>query len=535
MDLDTDVLIIGAGLSGLGFAIQLQKTYGTTTCKFEIIEKSDSVGGTWWLNSYPGCGCDVPSHFYSYSWALNPNWTRKYALQPEIHAYLGDLATRYDIERHTRLHTAVQGAVWDEQTATWLVTLCDQVTGETAKRRCKVLVSAVGSLSVPRECEIPGADKFQGRLFHTARWDHDFDWAGKDVVIIGNGCSATQIVPSISEGGDTQAVHKVTQFSRQAHWLSPRQQFEYSTIFKLTMRWVPFAMRVYRAWLYYEKEVDFLGYRMNKGGAGVRAGWTKTAAEYIRANAPEKYREFLVPTTEVGCKRRVNDTDYLAALHRDNVELVYDDPVEEIVREGVVTRSGRFVGADAVVLANGFQTKKMLFPMEIVGRGGVSLHEHWTSVSEGVPSAYFGTCVSNAPNFFMLMGPNSVSGHVSVVYTSECQTNFILRMIRPIMSRLEEQHRQQQASCRKTDVVAVKPEAERRDLEETQTRAKELVWASGCTSWGVDEVTGRNFAMYPDWQFVFWFRSFWIRWRDFSLWTTSSGGYGKGKSKSKTV
>lgn len=329
------------------------------------------------------------------------------------------------------------------------------------------------------------------------------------------------------------------------------------------MRWVPGALRLYRAWLYWDKEAQFPGYRRTAGGARRRVRWEAEAAAYIRAHAPARYAGFLVPRSEIGCKRRVNDTEYLAALHREGVELVFEDPVVEVVGEGVRTRSGRVVRADAVVLANGFQTKRMLFPMEIIGRGGVSLNEHvcdphlplhcclaeacmnltlsqWDQVSDGIPSAYMGTCVSAAPNFFIMMGPNSVSGHLSVVYTSECQINFTLRMIQPVMAALA----RQRSSWRRisdwrpwgwgneADVVVVKPEAERLDLEVTQRKARELVWASGCTSWAVDEATGRNFAMYPDWQFVFWFRTWWIKWRDFAL-STSPGA--EAGSKPKTV
>jgi cation diffusion facilitator CzcD-associated flavoprotein CzcO len=191
--------------------------------------------------------------------------------------------------------------------------------------------------------------------------------------MLGNGCSATQAVPVMSAGPN--AVKKITQFSRQAHWLSERPNPEYSPFFKWTMRYVPLAMKTYRAWLYWSMERDFSGFDVQTGAA-IRKGWAKTAEDYIRANAPEKHRDFLVPKTEVGCKRRVNDTDYLACLHRDNVELVYEDAIEEIVPSGVRTRSGRLVDADAIVLAHGFETQTHLAPMEIIGEDGVGVTEH---------------------------------------------------------------------------------------------------------------------------------------------------------------
>lgn len=204
----------------------------------------------------------------------------------------------------------------------------------------------------------------------------------------GNGCSATQIVPALSTG--PSAAHKITQFSRQAHWLSPRSNAPYSPLLKFILRRVPFAQRLYRLYLYLTKEIQFLGYRLTPLGAWLRKRWAAQATAYIKANAPARYAGFLVPGSEIGCKRRVNDTEYLAALHREGVELVWEDAVVEVVEEGVRTRSGRVVRADAVVLANGFQTRRMLWPMEIVGRGGVGLEEHVSGLHHHLP--FIHTC-----------------------------------------------------------------------------------------------------------------------------------------------
>jgi cation diffusion facilitator CzcD-associated flavoprotein CzcO len=167
----------------------------------------------------------------------------------------------------------------------------------------------------------------------------------------------------------------VTQFSRQAHWLAERPNPEYSALFKWTMKWVPLAMRIYRAKLYWDQEKDFKGFDIETG-AELRSGWTKETADYIRANAPAKYRNFLVPVTEIGCKRRVNDTGYLACLHQENVNLIYDDPIEEIVPTGIRTKSGNIITADAIVLANGFETQKPFGSLQIFGERGVSMLDH---------------------------------------------------------------------------------------------------------------------------------------------------------------
>ncbi|KAF4987762.1 hypothetical protein FGRMN_10186 [Fusarium graminum] len=490
----TDVLIIGAGMSGIGIGVQLIRKLGTRN--FEIVEKETGLAGTW----------RVPSHFYSYSFALNPNWSQKYAMQPEIQAYFDDVAKTYDIERQIKFHSVVESARWEESSGIWEVSIRNVRTSEVSTRRSKVLISAVGALSIPKACDIPGASNFAGRMFHTAKWDQSFNWKDKEVIIIGNGCSATQILPVISDGGNS--AKKVTQFARQAHWLSERPNPPYSASIKWVMRWIPFAMKLYRGWLYYLKERDFAGFRVAEGLA-TRNKWADETIGYIRKMAPDKYLDFLIPKTAVGCKRRVNDTDYLSSLHRDNVELIYDDPVQEIEQIGARTASGRLVPADAIILAHSFETQKPLFPMKISGRDGVTINEHWDQVSEGAASSYFGTCLSQFPNFFIMIGPNTLSGHLSVIYTTECQFNFTLRVLRPILKG-------------RADIVEVTAEAEKRDIHNVQEKAKSLVWATGCTSWFIDEKTNRNTIMYPDWQFKFWLRSMFVSWGDFEYRSVST-------------
>lgn len=294
-------------------------------------------------------------------------------MRPEIQRYFRTVAEQYDIVPSIRFCSVVEKADWDTSSATWLVTVKNLQSKETFIRRCKVLVSAVGGLSVPKKCETPGASDFQGPLFHSAQWDHSFDWKDKDIVVLGNGCSATQFVPIMSDGPN--AVKQLTQFSRQAQYLSERDNPYYSPAFKFIMRYVPFAMRLYRARLYWEMERDFSGFDI-EGGRATRADLARMNEEYVKKMAPKKYWNALIPKTEIGCKRKVLDTEYLACLHRPNVELIPDDPVKEIVKDGVRTASGRRVDADAIILAIGFSTQQMLFPMEIRGENGISLNKH---------------------------------------------------------------------------------------------------------------------------------------------------------------
>ena len=303
-------------------------------------------------------------------------------MQPEIQRYFRSIAEKYRIVESIRFHSIVEKAHWDDQSKIWVVSILNLESKERSVRRCKVLVSAVGALSVPQKCEVPGVENFKGSLFHSAQWDHSFDWKGKEVVVLGNGCSATQFVPIMANGEG--AVKKITQFSRQAQYLSKRVNPYYSSTFKAVMRYVPLAMRIYRAYFYWQMERDYTGFDI-VGGKAIREELAKENEAYVKRVAPEKYWNALIPKTEIGCKRKVLDTEYLATLHKENVELLHDDPVQEIVENGVRTKKGREIKADAIVLAIGFATQQMLFPMEIVGRGGLGLNQYVSHLT----SCYF--------------------------------------------------------------------------------------------------------------------------------------------------
>ncbi|KAK0944990.1 hypothetical protein LTR29_003582 [Friedmanniomyces endolithicus] len=525
-DVDTHVLIIGAGMSGLGLAVQLLR-HGYTN-SFELIEKETDVGGTWLVNQYPGTGCDVASHFYSYSFELNPDWSQKFSLRSEIQAYFRGVAEKYGIVPHVRFQSTVESAKWIEEGQYWEVTVKDWRTKETYVRRAKIVVSGVGSLSIPRKCEIPGADDFKGHLFHSAKWDSSFDWKDKDVVVLGNGCSATQFVPIMAK--DTK---KLTQFARQAQFLAERPNPIYSTAFKSLMRYVPFAMRLYRLKLYADMERDFAGFDVESGGK-IRKQLKEENERYVKRMAPEQYWDSVIPTHEIGCKRKVMDTDYLTTLHRDNMELISDDSVTEITEAGVRCKSGREVKADAIVRATGFEVFRMLFPMQIVGQNGVTLNEHWDTHHQGSAQAYFGTCVPGFPNFFTLMGPNTVTGHLSVIYTVECQINFVLRLVGPILKSMQNPGRGLMASRQIVEAVGVKAEVAAQHSTWLQAKLDKLVWSSGCTSWALDPKTGVNIAMYPEYQFMFWFRSVFIPSNDFTYDVLDKKG-GKHTYRSLTI
>ena len=515
VELDTDILIIGAGMSGLGLAVQLIRNYNYRD--FQIVEKVADVGGTWLVNTYPGCGCDVASHFYSYSFELKSDWSQKFSMREEIQDYFRGVAEKYAVLPHVSFNTTVERAEWNEEGQFWETTLRDRGSKEVYTKRSRILVSGVGNLSVPRECELPGADEYQGKLFHSALWDHSFDWKDKDVVVLGNGCSATQFVPVMAEDAKS-----ITQFARQAQYLAERPNPVYSPAFKALMTYMPFAMRLYRFKLYADMEKDFASMD-TEGGAHIRQGLVEENERYVKRMAPEKYWSALIPKHEIGCKRKVMDTNYLSSLHRPNVELIASDPVTNLTASGVITASGRELPADAIVLATGFQVFRMLFPMQIHGRNSLNLQSYWDEQHQGAAQAYFGTCIPGFPNFFTLMGPNTVTGHLSVIYTVECQINFILRLLDPLLqSKLKKPTLSIKTILASPptaapNVVAVLPSAALRDSSWLQSGLSKLVWSSGCTNWALDPATGMNIAMYPGYQFSFWLRSIFIPGGDFEF------------------
>ncbi|GAM83373.1 hypothetical protein ANO11243_013600 [Dothideomycetidae sp. 11243] len=508
---DTDVLIIGAGSSGLGLAIQLKRKLGHDN--FRIIEKSSGVGGTWLANTYPGCGCDVKSHFYSYSFALNPDWTRVYSMQPEIQAYFESLTRQYDLYPKISFNSAVETAVWQPNAQRWLVIIKDLERKTTYTLTARAVVASVGLLSIPKPCTIPGAESFDGKIFHSGNWDASFNWTDKKVVVVGNGCSATQFVPIMTRTGPENhptsgPVRQLVQFSRQPHYLAERENPSYSKMFKRIMRYVPLAMRLYRFTIYASMEADFAGFHI-KNGQKIRDGLARENEEYVHKMAPKKYWDYLIPPYQIGCKRKVLDTDYLACLWRENMELIPDDGIAHIEPNGVRTRNGRLVEADAIVLATGYELHQFLFPMKIVGDSGIDLEQHWKIHSQGAPAAYLGTVTSGFPNFFTLMGPNTVTGHASVVYTSECQILMTLGLLAPILSHSPSIPLL--SSPQKPTAVSVTPAAAARDFELTHSRLKNYVWSTGCTSWALDPGSGLNIAMYHHYQWHYWLRCLFLK------------------------
>ena len=428
---------------------------------FVILEKSGDVGGTWFDNSYPGSGCDVPSHLYSYSFLPNPNWSRMFARQPEILDYFRKVAKENGLTPHIALNTEVAGARFDETTGIWEVKAVDG-----RKWTARVLIVGTGQLNLPSIPDIPGKDSFSGTQFHSARWDHQAELTGKRIGVIGNGASAVQFVPEIApEAG------RLSIFQRSANWMIPRPDFEITPGMQRLFKALPFLPKLLRFYIYAVNESRWHAFKHRDGWMARKL--TEMATKHLEAQvADPALRAKLTPDYPIGCKRILISSDYYPALARDNVEVI-DDAIERIVDDGILLAGGRHVPLDVLIWGTGFQTHGFLAPMSITGTGGRKLHDVWGAAAE----AHRGVTVSGFPNMFMLYGPNTNLGHNSIVFMAERQMDYAMQLIETLLKR---------------DLlyIDVTPAAQARYNAELQASLSDTVWAAGCSSWYKD-ATGR--------------------------------------------
>lgn len=389
----TQFACIGSGFSGIGLGATLQRWYGIKD--FRLFERNDQVGGTWLVNKYPGAACDVPSALYSFSFESNPNWTSVLPNKDELLNYLIEVAKKYDINSHTSFNTEVERCEWIQETSRWRITACDLKTGKTFYHESQFLFAGSGQLVGPRELDIPGIETFKGAVFHSSAWRDDVDLTDKNVIVIGNGCTGNQIVPSIV--GKTK---HLTHLVRSKHWIVPGIETDFAETLQFVTKWIPGSMLIQRFAVYLFAERLARSVPMNKTSQRYRYTQAVKLEKFMRSRAPVEYHDMLIPDFQVGCKRRVFDSGYLDCLHRENITLTNEKGLE-VVPEGIRTES-RTIPADVIVLANGFKTNHMFDNIEVIGRGGETISQHWDSF--GGPEAYNTTSMNGFPNFFILVG-----------------------------------------------------------------------------------------------------------------------------------
>lgn len=445
------VAIIGAGFGGLCMAIQLdQAGIGPVA----IIEKHAQLGGTWRDNTYPGAGCDVPSHLYSFSFAPNPDWSRTYARQSEILAYMEAVADRFDIRRLIRFNTEVAEARFDDDRGLWRI----EIVGG-GRIDAEVVISATGQLDHPAIPDLPGQESFAGPRFHSARWPDGLDLAGKRIGVIGNGSSAVQFVPEIAADAA-----RLVLFQRTPAWVSPKPDRAYTEAEIDRFRRSPLAMRLHRAKIFLGLEKNFLVFGRARFA---REQFQKQALAIMRRHiADPELRRRLTPDYPAGCKRIVLSNDWYPTLARPNVEVV-TRRVAALRPGGVETVDGARHDLDVLIYATGFRATEFLQPMKIIGRDGLDLNDAWSEGAE----AHRGVAVAGFPNFFMLFGPNTSLGHNSIIFMHEVQATYITRCLKQLF-----QGRRGQVMEVKAQAMAAYNRGLRAALDRT-------VWAGSCNSW----------------------------------------------------
>jgi cation diffusion facilitator CzcD-associated flavoprotein CzcO len=457
------VAIIGAGFGGLGAGIRLRRS-GLTD--FVILERAGSVGGTWRDNTYPGCACDVPSHLYSFSYAPNPAWSHSFSPQPEIWRYLDDVSERTAVAKHIRFGTEVTEARWDADAAHWAVrTSRGDLTAD-------VLVSAAGPLAEPSLPDIPGLESFPGRIFHSARWDHDCDLAGQRVAVVGTGASAIQIVPAIQP-----VVGQLALFQRTPAWVMPRRDRRITGAERWLYRHIPPTQRLARTALHLSREALV-------GAFVKRPAWLRTAQRIALAHLAKSVpdpalRAALTPDYVMGCKRILLSGDFYPAVSQPNVELIASG-LAKVDGSTLTAQDGTATDADVIIFATGFHTIDMPVAARIYGPGGVTLAQAWGQDMR----ALRGTTVAGFPNLCLVIGPNTGLGHNSMIHIVEAQAGYIAGYL-DTLDRLG------------AAALDARDEAQQRWCAGIEQRMASTVWSTGgCVSWYLN-AAGRNPTLWP--------------------------------------
>ncbi len=459
---DVQIAIAGAGLSGLGLAIALRRE-GIED--FVVLERAGDLGGTWRDNSYPGCACDIASVLYSYTDEQNPGWSRAFAPQPEIWAYMHEVAGRHDVAGHMRFDHEVLDAAWNDDLDRW------EIATSRGDYTAEVLVSATGALADPSIPELPGLDDFAGTVFHSARWNHAHDLIGRRVAVVGTGASAIQFVPEIQP-----RVGHLTLFQRTPPWVLPRGNPRIPRSWQRRFARHPRLLSLTRQAVFSLYESFHIGFRHP---SVMKLAERRAKAHIAKQVADPQLRAKLTPDYRLGCKRVLGSNTWYPALTQPNVGVVTAG-VQEVTPTGIVDADGIHHEVDTIIFGTGFHVTDMPFAERIRGRDRRMLAEHW----QGSPQAHLGLTVAGFPNLFVLLGPNTGLGHNSVLLMIEAQIAYLNTALR---------YRREHGLA----TLEATPAAQTKYIEEVDRATRGSVWtAGGCLSWYLDE-TGRNSTLWP--------------------------------------
>jgi cation diffusion facilitator CzcD-associated flavoprotein CzcO len=446
-------VVIGAGMSGILAAIELEKRGHDEVV---VYEKAGRLGGTWRENTYPGIACDVPSHFYSYSFAPNPEWSHRFSSGAEIQGYLEEVARRFGVDARIRFGREVTRC--ELRDGRWRIALSDGGSDVA-----DVVIAATGVLHHPAYPEIDGLHSFAGACFHSACWDHAVPLAGRRVGVVGTGSSAVQIVSALVD-----TVGELVLFQRTPQWITPFENPTYTEEERAGFRARPETMEAIRAQVSQAFTERFANALVDAESPVLREIHALCVSNLESSVKDPVLREKLRPDYRATCKRLVLSPDFYQAIQRPNARLVTEG-IERVEPSGVRTHDGRLHALDVLVLATGFRVDRFVRPMTVIGREGVALDDVW---KDG-PFAYLAISIPDFPNFFLLQGPNSPVGNFSLIDVAELQLAYVLKLVEQIRT----------GAC---DEISASHEAMARFDAERREAAKRTIWASGCRSWYLD-------------------------------------------------
>lgn len=478
------VAIIGAGFGGLAMAIRLLQR---NIHNFVILEKSNEVGGTWRENQYPGAACDVQSHLYSLSFAPKTDWSKRYAEAPEIFQYIQDVMQQFNLREYCQFNSEVVHTEYHEKDCVWHVALKDG-----RQLSCQYLVFASGPLHVPQIPHIKGIEKFQGKVFHSSQWDHQYNLNSKVVASIGTGGSAIQYIPEIAP-----QVKQLYVMQRTAAWVIPRDERKYLSVEKKLFKQADWFRKLHRARLYWSNESRAIPIMQ----PSVMKYTQKLAEAFIRFQVKDKQlAQKLTPDYIMGCKRILVSNKYFPTFNRDNVELV-TDAIQELTADSIITKDGKMRKIDCLIYGTGFITDPRIYlqPFSCIGEHGVELKQAWKDGAE----SYYGISHKGFPNLFQLLGPNTVLAHNSVIFMIESQVDYILQMMDLVAQS-------------QSNAIVVKDQVQDQFNHDVQDMLNNTVWQSGCVSW-YQQDGGKNFALWPTYTWKYWLKTKSLHPSDFRL------------------
>ncbi|MDA9330631.1 NAD(P)/FAD-dependent oxidoreductase [Flavobacteriaceae bacterium] len=463
-----DSIIIGAGFAGIGAAIQLKKS-GLNN--FIVLERKDEIGGTWRDNTYPGCACDIPSHLYSYSFELNPDWSESFSPHDEILAYLKHCVSKYKIDPHISYNSSVAEVRFNASNGTWTITTQDKQTYIS-----RTVISCSGPLNEPAYPAFKNENAFKGERFHSMHWNHNYDLNNKKVAVIGTGASAIQFVPKIA-----QQVKELIVFQRTAPWIGPKQNQINTEKSKNRFQKIPGYQLLWREIIYWFLELRGLSqYKDN----GIRRWRKKEAIEHLNASVkdPDLIKK-LTPSYEIGCKRVLISDDYYPTLEKDNVKLT-TTAVDSFTPNGIKTKDGEEIEVDAIIYGTGFKTTNFAHIYPIIGLDERNLFNEW---NENGAEAFKGINVSGFPNLLFVVGPNTGLGHNSIIHMMESQFSYIVDYIKKLKK-----------TASTSTYFDVKIEQQRTFNEHIHTELKDMIWSTGgCNSYYLKDGKGKNTSIWP--------------------------------------